>query len=64
MHTIEDIKDLYQSFYAFDNEKYEKFLSLFKLDPKKSINNFSKGMKRQVFILMALAISTKDINIG
>lgn len=58
-HTIEDIKDLYQSFYAFDNEKYEKFLNLFKLDPKKSINDFSKGMKRQVFILMALAIAPK-----
>lgn len=58
-NTIEDIKELYASFYNFDEERYQKYLKVFKLDSNKPINNFSKGMKRQVFIIMALAICPK-----
>lgn len=58
--TIKDMKEFYQIFYPqFDEEVYKKYLSLFKLDENKIMNNFSKGMKRQAFILMALAISPK-----
>jgi ABC-2 type transport system ATP-binding protein len=57
--TINDLKDFYKTFYEFDEENYVKYLRLFKLNATKSINNFSKGMKRQVFILMALAIKPK-----
>lgn len=57
--TINDIKDFYKTFYRFDELKYEKYLKIFNLDADKNVNNFSKGMKRQVFILMALAISPK-----
>ena len=57
--TVDDIKNLYASFYASDEKRYETYVSLFKLDRKKVINNFSKGMKRQVFLIMALAISPK-----
>lgn len=57
--TVDDIKNLYASFYALDEKRYETYVSLFKLDRKKVINNFSKGMKRQVFLIMALAISPK-----
>lgn len=57
--TVDDIKNLYASFYALDEKRYVTYVSLFKLDRKKVINNFSKGMKRQVFLIMALAISPK-----
>ena len=57
--TVDDIKNLYASFYALDEKRYETYVSLFKLDRKKVINNFSKGMKRQVFLIMAFAISPK-----
>lgn len=58
--TIKDMKEFYQIFYPqFDEKLYEKYLKIFKLDENKVMNNFSKGMKRQAFILMALAISPK-----
>lgn len=58
--TIKDMKEFYQIFYPqFDEEVYKKYLNLFKLDENKIMNNFSKGMKRQAFILMALAVSPK-----
>lgn len=58
--SIKDMKEFYQIFYPqFDEKIYQKYLSLFKLDENKVMNNFSKGMKRQAFILMALAISPK-----
>ena len=58
--TIKDMKEFYQIFYPqFDEKIYWKYLGLFKLNENKVMNNFSKGMKRQAFILMALAISPK-----
>ena len=53
------IIDLYQTFYNFDKEVYLSYLNTFKLPLKKSLHNFSKGMKRQVFISLALAIKPK-----
>ena len=58
--TIKDMKEFYQIFYPqFNEQLYQKYLKIFKLDENKVMNNFSKGMKRQAFILMALAISPK-----
>ena len=51
--------DLYKTFYNFDKQVYIKYLNHFKLPLKKSLHNFSKGMKRQVFISLALAIKPK-----
>ncbi len=53
------IKDIYKTFYKFDEEYYFKYLELFSIPTKKPINKFSKGMKRQVFIALALAIKPK-----
>ncbi len=53
------LKDIYKAFYKLDEEKYFEYLNLFKLPLKKQLNNFSKGMKRQVFISLALAIKPK-----
>ena len=53
------LKDIYKVFYNLDEEKYLQYIDLFKLPLKKSMNKFSKGMKRQVFISLALAIKPK-----
>lgn len=53
------IISLYQTFYNFDKDVYINYLNGFKLPLKKSLHNFSKGMKRQVFISLALAIKPK-----
>lgn len=58
--SLKDMKEYYRVFYpTFNDETYNKYLTLFKLDENKSMNNYSKGMKRQSFILLALAIAPK-----
>ena len=50
---------LYKVFYKFDENQYIDLLNKFKLPLKKPIHNFSKGMQRQLFISLALAIKPK-----
>lgn len=57
--NINTIKEFYKSFYEFDENEYNKYLELFNLNPNKQISSFSKGMKRQVMLLMALSIKPK-----
>lgn len=57
--TIESLKSFYMSFYDFDNDTYNKYLKLFGLNPKNNISKFSKGMKRQAMLLLALACKPK-----
>ena len=57
--TINSLKNFYKSFYDFDEEIYQKYLGLFGLNPKINISNFSKGMKRQSLLLLALACKPK-----
>lgn len=57
--NINNLKEFYRSFYEFDEDEYFKYLNLFNLDVNKQITSFSKGMKRQTMILMALAIRPK-----
>ncbi|MBR2595888.1 MAG: ABC transporter ATP-binding protein [Solobacterium sp.] len=54
--TIDSLKLLYASMYDFDEEAYRKYLDMFELDPKMSVPNLSKGMKRRVSLLFALSI--------
>lgn len=53
--SIKSLKMFYKSFYVFDEEVYQKYLNLFKLSETDNISNFSKGMKRQALLLIALA---------
>ena len=57
--TPTSLLQLYKAFYNVDESVYFSYLSYFKIPLKKSIHNFSKGMKRQVFISLALAIKPK-----
>ena len=54
-----DLFELYQTMYNADSEAFHKYMKLFKLDPNVSINNFSKGMRRQVFVALAISVKPK-----
>ena len=54
--TIKNILSMYTPFYNVDMERYKRLIRLFSLDDKKPIRNFSKGMRRQAYIAVALAI--------
>lgn len=54
--NMNKMANYYASIYdAFDYDRYHKLVTLFKLDPKKNIGSFSKGMKRQAAIILALS---------
>ena len=53
------LADLYRAAYAFDDTVFAEYLDKFKLNAKSPIRNFSKGMKRQVFVALALAVKPK-----
>lgn len=57
--SAEGLAALYRATYSFDNQIFKEYLEKFQLDPKKPIRNFSKGMKRQVFVALALAVKPK-----
>ena len=54
--TVEDMKNFYKQFYkTFDTDIYNELMLDFKLSQNTKINSFSKGMKRQVMLILALA---------
>ena len=57
--TIKTLKEFYGSFYWIDEAVYRRTMNLFHLDENKQISSFSKGMKRQVLLLFALAVKPK-----
>jgi ABC-2 type transport system ATP-binding protein len=57
--TAEGLADMYRAVYDLDIKVFRERLKSFSLDPKKPIRNFSKGMKRQVFVALALSIAPK-----
>lgn len=58
--TIKDMQQFYKVFYkSFDDAYYYELLALFGLDEHSKINALSKGMKRQVSLLLALASKPK-----
>ncbi len=57
--TGADLFELYKLIYDADEELFIKYMQIFKLNPVAKINNFSKGMKRQLFIALAISIKPK-----
>ena len=58
--TMDRMARLYESIYpAFNRNRYGYLTETFGLNPKKPINNFSKGMKRQAAIILALSSHPK-----
>ncbi|MBQ7291483.1 MAG: ABC transporter ATP-binding protein [Clostridia bacterium] len=61
LHTTgKNIFEMYRVFYP-DMKKadFAKYLAIYGIDEKKPIRNFSKGMRRQLFIALALAVKPK-----
>lgn len=58
--NMDKMANLYSSIYdRFDYERYHYLTGVFQLNPKKAISNFSKGMKRQAAIILALSTRAK-----
>lgn len=55
-----DMKRFYQTYYPqFNTEKFDDCLKAFGLDEKRRINTFSKGMKKQLAVLLGICAGTK-----
>ena len=60
--TLDEMAGIYASFYPnFSREKYHELAKLFNLPYDRKINTFSKGMKKQASVLLALASNVKYI---
>lgn len=57
--TARELAKMYASVYDLDEKVFSEYMETFRLDDKKAIRNFSKGMKRQVFVALALAVAPK-----
>ncbi len=57
--TMKSVLDMYKTFYKIDKELYQRLVGEFGLNEKKPLRTFSKGMRRQAYIAIALAIRPK-----
>ena len=57
--TAEKLLALYSTFYSLDHALYEEYETKFRLARKAPVRSFSKGMKRQLFVAIALACRPK-----
>ncbi|MBQ6788235.1 MAG: ABC transporter ATP-binding protein [Lachnospiraceae bacterium] len=55
-----EMMHFYKDFYpSFDTERFQNMLGKFQLDSKRKINTFSKGMKKQLSVLLGVCANTK-----
>ncbi len=58
--TPESLFDFYKCFHpTIDAEVYDRLLAVYTIDKCSKMRNFSKGMRRQVFIALALAVKPR-----
>lgn len=58
--NTKDMEEYFSMVYPnFDKEQFYKLLNDFEIDPKRKISAFSKGMKRQIAILLGICAKTK-----
>ncbi len=58
--TGKKLFEMYRVFYPhMQKADFAKYLAIYSIDEKKPIRNFSKGMRRQLFIALALAAKPK-----
>ncbi len=53
--TVEKLAEMYAAFYSFDRKTFDRFRDIFQVQMRTPVRNFSKGMKRQAFVTLALA---------
>ena len=57
--TADDMKTFYQGIYPkFDTDRFGKLLKSFELDGRRKIQTFSKGMKKQLAVLLGVCAGT------
>lgn len=58
--TPGDVKNYYKAVYTgFDEPRFEELMKQFGLDGRRKINTFSKGMKKQLTVLLGICANTK-----
>ena len=58
--TINDMKKLYKAVFTdFSDETFERMKQIFGLDCDRKLNTFSKGMKKQASVMLALSVKPK-----
>ena len=58
--TLKDMKSFYKKFYSkFDDLYYTELVSEFNISETEKLSNFSKGMKRQATLILAMACKPK-----
>ena len=59
-YTAADLKDFYREYYpGFLTDRYRKLMEQFHLDEKRRISAYSKGMKKQLLVIMGISAGTK-----
>ncbi len=59
-YTAEDMVLFYKNYYpAFSVERFRRLMEEFHLDRKRKINHFSKGMKKQLMLILGICSGTK-----
>lgn len=59
--SVDGILDFYCSLFEIDEGKFSEIISRFDLPRKRSVSTFSKGMRRQVFIALALSMKANHL---
>lgn len=54
--TLNNLLGFYSCFYDFDKEKFNRLLLQTNLEKDRKLSTFSKGMRRQAFLLLALSV--------
>ena len=63
--TADDMKTFYQGIYPkFDTDRFGKLLKSFELDGRRKIQTFSKGMKKQLAVLLGICAGTDYLFCG
>lgn len=58
--TAEEMQKYYESIYEnFDKEQFFRYLTHFDLDKRRKINTYSKGMKKQLALLLGICARTR-----
>lgn len=59
-YTPRDLVRFYRNFYpSFQLQRFEKLMKQFHLDEKRRISTFSKGMKKQLLVILGVSAGTK-----
>ena len=60
-YTVKEVANFYHIFYDMDMDKFKELLQKISLPEDRKISTFSKGMRRQLFLLIAFSMKCKNI---